>query len=81
MTREVRLDDGKYGQMVFRTQQNRKNQVLGWLRRNFCSLDDGTEVRFPQTWRVIWEIPVPSSTVEDAPCPYDRSVDGLCVLA
>ena len=52
MTGEVRLDDGKYRQMAFRTQQNRKNQVLGWLRRNFCSLDDGTGVRFPQTWRL-----------------------------
>jgi len=40
----VRLDDGKYGQMAFRTQQNRNNQVIGWLRGNFCSLDDGTGV-------------------------------------
>ncbi len=38
MTGEVRLDDGKYGQMAFRTQQNRNNQVIGWLRGNFCSL-------------------------------------------
>ena len=44
MTGEVHLDDGKYGQMAFRTQQNRNNQVIGWLRRNFCSLNDGTGV-------------------------------------
>ncbi len=33
MTGEVRLDDGKYGQMAFRTRPTHQNRAIGQLRR------------------------------------------------
>ena len=58
MTGEVRLDDGKYGQMAFRTQQNRNSQVIGCLRKKFCSLNEWCGRIIPPNLAVIWEIPV-----------------------
>ena len=43
-TEEVCLNGGKSGQMAFRTQKNQKNQAIGWLQREYGSLDGGTGV-------------------------------------
>ena len=58
MTGGVHLDDGKYGQMAFRTQQNRNNQVIGWLRRYSCSLNDGGGRMLPPNLEAIWEMSI-----------------------